>query len=68
MTLETILSGVERIAAFGGGGIMVLVIYGFLRGELYTGKAYREMTKDRDFYRSLHFSQTAAVEQQLGVE
>ena len=64
--LDAIMSAVERVAALGGGGMLVLVIYGFLRGELYTGKQYREMVKDRDFYRGLHFDQTAVLTEQLG--
>lgn len=65
---EELLSIVERIAALSGTGVIVLGIVGLLRGWVYTGKSYREMRQDRDFYRALHFNQTAVLEQELGVQ
>ncbi len=79
MSLDEILSAVERTAALSAGGIMVLVIAGFIRGWIVTGRQLRDivamlskqltsMEADRDFWKQQYVDQTELLKQQLGVE
>lgn len=79
MTLDEILSAVERTAALSAGGIMVLVIAGFIRGWIVTRGHLKEivalftkqlasMEADRDFWKQQYVDQTELLKQQLGVE
>ena len=79
MNLDEILSAVERTAALSAGGIMVLVIAGFIRGWIVTGRQLKEivailtkqlssMESDRDFWKQQYVDQTELLKQQLGVE
>ena len=79
MTLDEILSAVERTAALSGAGIMVLVIVGLIKGWIVTGRTLRElvgmltaqlasMEADRDFWKKQYVDQAELLKQQLGVQ